>query len=42
MAREWNKASLTKRIAGAAVWMIVLPAVVIAQIIRGQKKPQGK
>lgn len=31
-----------KRIAGAAVWMIVLPAVIIAQLVRGEKMPKIK
>lgn len=35
------KAKITpKRIASAAVWMVLIPAVVIAQALRGTKEPR--
>ena len=36
---NWAQKSLPYKIASTAVWMIVIPAVVIAGIIRGDKKP---
>ena len=35
-------ASLPQKIARTAVWMLVIPAVVVVQAIRGQKEPRIK
>ena len=36
---NWAQRSIPYKIASTAVWMIVVPAVVIAGVIRGKKTP---
>lgn len=41
MARKSNK-SIPYKVASAAVWLVVIPAVVIAQVIRGERPFSAK
>lgn len=37
MAKKWNERSLPQKVASTAVWMLVLPAVVVVQLVRNGK-----
>ena len=42
MKKQWHERTLPQKIASTAVWMLMIPAVVVAQIVRGKKVPRGK
>ena len=42
MKKQWHERTLLQKIASTAVWMLMIPAVVVAQIVRGKKVPRGK